>query len=125
MCYVCTCACVHVCVCLCVCACMHVCVRVCVCVCVRVCVCVCVCVCVSVCVCVCVCVYVCVRQQYPYGLLTERFPVQCSAAVVAIVSLSKELHSHCSSPPSCINGDLAIIGEANTKLCMFHLMVEF
>ena len=28
------------------------------------------------------------------------------------------------SPPSCINGDLAIAGEANTKLCMSHLMVK-
>ena len=47
---------------------------------------------------------------------------RCPAA--AVVSLSKELYSHCSSPPSCINGDLAIAGEANAKPCMSHLMVE-
>ena len=63
------------------------------------------------------------RQQYPCGysvsLLTKRSPVLFPAA--AVVSLSK---SHCSSPPSCINGDLAIGGEANAKLCMSLLMAE-
>ena len=38
-----------------------------------------------------------------YGLVIERSQVQCSAGVV--VSLSKELYSHCSSPPSCVTGD--------------------
>ena len=37
-----------------------------------------------------------------------------------VVSLSKELYSHCSSPPA----DLAIAGEANAKLYMYHLMIE-
>ena len=50
-------------------------------------------------------------------------PVQCPAAAAA-VSLDKEPYSHCSSPPSCINGDLAIAGEANGKLWISHLMVE-
>ena len=54
--------------------------------------CVCVCVCVRACACVCVCVC-----------------AHCAPAATA-VSLSKELYSHCycSSPPSCINGNLAI-----------------
>ena len=65
-------------------------------------------------VCVCVCVRACV--------CVEHWTVRRSAA--AVVSLSKELYSHCSSPPSCINGDLAIAGEVNAKLCMSHLMVE-
>ena len=55
-------------------------------------------------------------------MLTKRSPVQCLAVVV--VSLSKELYPHCSSPPSYVNGDLAIAGEANSKLYMSHLMVE-
>ena len=57
------------------------------------------------CVCVCVCVCVCFVRQW---LANQE------------VSLSKELYSHCSSPPSCINGDLAVAGEANAKLCMSH-----
>jgi len=48
-----------------------------------------------------------------FGLPIKRFPVGCPAA--AIVSLNKELYSHCSSLPSCINGDLAIAGEANAN----------
>ena len=92
---------------------MHACVTVyplCVCKSMHVCVCACMCPCTYRCVCVCV------------GLLTKRSPVHCPAA--AVVSLSKELYSHCSSPSSYINGDLAIAGEANAKLCMSHLMVE-
>ena len=40
------------------------------------------------------------------GLAITRFQVQCPvpSVVVAAVSLSNELYSHCSSPPSCING---------------------
>ena len=57
------------------------------------------------------------------GLPITRSLVQCPTAAV-VVSLSKELYSYCSSPPSCINGDLTIAGEANAKLCMSHLMVE-
>ena len=59
------------------------------------------------CVCVCVCVCMYVREAAVIGLLTERSPVQYPA--VAVVILSKELYS---SPPSCINGDLAIAEEA-------------
>ena len=55
-------------------------------------------------------------------MLIERSQVRCPAA--AVVSLSKKLYSHCSSPPSCIKGDLAIAGEVNAKLCMSHLMVK-
>ena len=51
--------------------------------------------------CVCVCVRVCVRA-----------------------CMCVEPYSHCSSPPSCINGDLATAGEANAKQCISHLMVE-
>ena len=47
----------------------------------------------------------------------------CKAAA-AVVSLSKELYSHSSSPPSCINGYLAIAGEANATVWMFHLTIE-
>ena len=74
----------------------------------------------------CVCMYPCgcavhVRQQYSsgqsIGLLTEKSPAQCSAA--AVVSLSKALYSQCSSPPGCINGDLAIAEEAIVKLCIY------
>ena len=54
-------------------------------------------------------------------LLTERSPVRYPAAAI-VVSLSKELDSYCSSPPSCIY--LAIAGEANAKLCMSRLIVE-
>ena len=40
------------------------------------------------------------------GLTIARSQVRCSApsVAVAVVSLSKELYSHCSSKPSCING---------------------
>ena len=41
-----------------------------------------------------------------------------------VVSLSKKLYSHCSSPPSCNNGDLALAEEAIAKLCMSHLMID-
>ena len=111
--------CVCVCVCVCVCACVCVCVHACVCVCMRACVCVCMCVHARVCACVCVCVHarvcMCMRTfmcvyvsmrvceaAVPLWLecrLTDQeSPVQCPAATV--VSLSKELYSHCSSPPS-------------------------
>ena len=92
------------------------------------CVCVCLSALLSVYVCVCVCLSVCVVCEaavplwLEVSLLTKRSPVQCPAA--AVVSLSKELYSHCSSAPSCINGDLAIAEESNAKLCMSHLMVE-
>ena len=108
---------------MCVCVCACVCVCVCACVCMA---CVCVCVCVHVCVwrvCVCVvhvCVYVCmwgggaaVPCGYSISLLIERSHVRCPAA--AVVSSSKELYSHCSSPLSCINGDLAIVGPWGSK----------
>ena len=52
-------------------------------------------------------------------LAYQEVPVLFPAA--AVVSLSK---SHCSSLPSCINGDLAIGGEANANLCMSLLMAE-
>ena len=81
------------------------------CVCMFVCVCV-LCIYVYVCTCVFLCVNVCTRMRVCVGMY---------------VSLSKELYSHCSSPPSCINEwvnrDLAIAGEPNAKLCMSHLMV--
>ena len=40
------------------------------------------------------------------GLAIARSQVQCPVVSVAVtvVPLSKELYSHCSSPPSCING---------------------
>ena len=65
---------------------------------------------IGVCVRVCACVHACVRV--------------CSACACMLcgVSLSKEFYSRCSSPPSCINGDLAIAGEANGMPCMSHLM---
>ena len=89
------------------------------CACVHVCMCVCVCARACVCVCVYACVGACVYQQRPNGLSIDleikRFQVQCSAGA-AVISLSKELYSHCSSPPSCINGDLALAREANAKL---------
>ena len=47
-----------------------------------------------------------------------------SCCTAAVVSLSKEFYSQCFGPPTCINGDLAIAGEANANLCMSHLMVE-
>ena len=50
----------------------------------------------------------------------EKSPIQCPAA--AVVSLNKELYSHCSSPPSCINGGLAIAGEADAIQSMSHLI---
>ena len=83
--------------------------------------CECVHVCLSACVCMCVCeAAVTLRLE---GWLTDR-EVASLMPSAAVVSLSKELYSHCSSPPSCINGDLAIAGEANVKLCVSHLIVE-
>ena len=76
-----------------------------------------------VCVCVCVCTCVCVKQQYPNGLsislLMERSQVHYPTG--AVVSLSKELCSHCYSPPICINVDLVLAGEVNAKLFISHL----
>ena len=91
---------------------------------------ICLCVCLSVCPCV-VYVYTCIHAH----TYVHMYVCMCEAAVslwlehwladrgdkfntqlAAAVSLSKELYSHCSSPPSCINGDLAIAGEANAKL---------
>ena len=88
----------------------------CVFVCVRACVCVCACVraCVHACVCVCV-----EATGLSIRLLTESSPVQYPAA--AVVSLNKEVYSHCSSLPSY---DLAIAREANSKLCLSLLIVE-
>ena len=51
-----------------------------------------------------------------------RSPVQCPTAAAA--SLSKELYSHCSSPPSSVNVLMGTSVEVNAKLCMYHLIVE-
>ena len=79
------------CVCVCVCVCVHVCVHTCM----------------RVCVCVCVWGHVCMWGSSTLVVLTAA-PVWCP---VAVVSLSKELYSHCSIPSSYVNGDLAIDGE--------------
>ena len=47
------------------------------------------------------------------ALLIERSQVQCPAA--AVVSLNEEPYSHCSSPPSCTNGDLTVAWEAKCQ----------
>ena len=55
---------------------------------------------------------VCVRQHSQvvrasaYLLKDCRFDSRCGHFGVVVVSLSKKLYSHCSSLPSCINGDL-------------------
>ena len=55
-----------------------------------------------------------VSASAPQGAaLIERSQVQCPAA--AVVSLNKEIYSHCSSPPSCINGDLAVAGGSKCQ----------
>ena len=71
------------------------------------------CVCVRARACVCVC-GVCVERWLADGEVTSSMPMHAAAAVV---SLSKELYSYCSIPPSCINGDLTIAGEAIAKVC--------
>ena len=70
----------------------------------------------------------------PVHIIIDSIPsvwlwLECSLADREVAGLMpscccKEPYSYCSSPPSCINGDQAIAGEANTKLCMSHLMVE-
>ena len=52
------------------------------------------------------------------GLAIARFQVQCPvpSVVVAVVSLSKELYSHCSSPPSCINGQISPTSTARSSV---------
>lgn len=52
-------------------------------------------------------------------MLTERSQFDAHAAV-AVVSLSNELYSYCSSLRSSVNGEQAITGEANTTLCMSY-----
>ena len=74
------------------------------------CVCVCLWKCVWMYVYVCVCMYICVAHMH-------LMLIRCAVAV----SLSKKLYSHCSSPPNCINGDLALVREANGKLIMSRL----
>ena len=84
------------------------------------CVCVYVYVCVHLCVYVCVCMHVCVY-------VPEKFPAKCSAEKsplnAQVLSLSKQL-THIAPVHPAVLWDLAIAGiEANTKLCMYHLMV--
>ena len=52
------------------------------------------------------------------GLAIERSRVQCQVVSVAVtvVSLSKELYSHCSSLPSCINGHISPISTVRTSV---------
>ena len=77
-----------------------------------------------VCVCACVRVCVCVRASTagwlgyrPSNTKVVGLIPRCGHFGIVDVSLSKKLHSHCSSPPSCnINGYLVITGEANVKL---------
>jgi len=47
-----------------------------------------------------------------YKLKRCGFDSWCGHFGVAVVSLSKKLYSHCSSPPSCMNGDLVLTREA-------------
>ena len=51
----------------------------------------------------------------PHGCVMPPWMMVWALKVQVVVSLSKKLHSHCSSPPSCINGDLALTGEANAN----------
>ena len=83
------------------CACVHMCYAACE-------YCVCINVYVSICMCVCVfmCMYVCSNRVVSGG----------SPVGAIVVFLSKELHSHCSSPSSCINRYLALAKKENTKL---------
>ena len=62
----------------------------------------------------CACVYVCVcaRMHACVCVLTDKLQVGCPDVA------NKELYSHCPSPPSCINGDLVIAGDANPKLSL-------
>ena len=52
------------------------------------------------------------------GLAIARSRVQCPVVSVAVtvVSLSKELYSHCSSLPSCINRHISPISTMRTSL---------
>ena len=55
---------------------------------------------------------------YAVGTLAWRSQVQCPVVSVAVtvVSLSKELYSHCSSLPSCINGHISPISTVRTSV---------
>ena len=52
------------------------------------------------------------------GLVIARSQVRCPVPSVAVtvVSLSKELYSHCSSQPSCINGQISLISTARSSV---------
>ena len=79
-----------------------------------------VCVCVSVCLCVCLCVYV-----YVCVCVCARACAHASvcACVCAHIRgwVCASVCACASSPPSCINGDLGLATEANTKLVTSHL----
>ena len=79
----------------------------------------CVCVRVSVCTCMCVCMSVCMSPRN-FQLNAQLRNPQLNAQVL---SLSKQL-THIAPVHPAVLWDLAIAGiEANTKLCMYHLMV--
>ena len=68
---------------------------------------------------VCVCVCMCVRTSIakwsghrPSNRKVVGLIPSCGHFSVVGVSLSKKLYSHCSSPLSCINGDLVLTREA-------------
>ena len=132
--YQCVCICMSVlwCVCMYECVCMHICMSVSWCVCMYECVyeyvyvrvCMCFGVCTNVCMYPCMSVCTCMppRQQYRHLTADQEVPpVQCPAA--AGVSLSKELYSLCSNPPSCINGDLAIGNSWGSKCQTLHVLL--